>query len=140
MEQTLTIQKLTPWSDYNDYEGEIEGVFHQQQICCYVFMASGEDWQTYAPNDQITIDLWLERSGTITLVDFSIGAELCQISGSNYEVTGTIQSIAAEEIWLNSVFSMRIDLDLTPAVESLITNLAVGDQIRIVGILKAEIE
>ena len=140
MLHTLTIKELTPWSDYNEYEGEIEGVLGGQDICCYVLMASEEEWQTYTSGDNVTVELWLERNGNITLVDSPTSKTLRQIVGVNYEVTGTVISILEETVLLDSVMPIRVDLDISPCTQSLIPEIHVGDQICVSGVLKVGLD
>jgi hypothetical protein len=139
MLHTLIIKKLVPWSDYNEYEGEIEGVLDKHDVCCYVLMSSEEEWQTYTSGDNITVGLWLERNGSVTLMKPPTSMALRQVAGVNYEVTGTVTSILEETVLLDSVLPLRVDLDISPDTQHLIPEIHLGDQICVAGILKVDL-
>jgi hypothetical protein len=142
MLHNLIIRRLVPWSDFNEYEGEIEGLLDTHEVCCYVLMSSEEEWQAYSPGETKTVNFWLERNGSVTIMEPSNLMTLHQIEGVNYEVIGTVTYVSEETVLLNSVVPMRVDLDLDIGADLLheIPEIHVGDQIRVEGILKVDLD
>jgi hypothetical protein len=141
MPHTLTIKKLVPWSEYNDYEGHLEGVLDSYDICGYLLMYSAEDWHKYEPEQIVEVELWLERTGSVTILNSSASPVLQQLEGVNYEVTGTVTDVTGETLLLNSVFPLRVDLDISSDMKSpLPLEISVGDQIHVVGALKVSLD
>lgn len=136
----LTIKKLVPWTEYNEYEGQIEGIVNEINVCCYVLMSSGKDWLTYAQGDNLNVDLWLERTDNVTVIEPSVATKLQQIAGVNYEVIGTVVSASEENLLLHSIFPLRVDLDISPYMENDLPEIRVGDKICVTGVLKVDLE
>jgi hypothetical protein len=141
MPHTLTIKQLVPWSAYNGHEGHLEGVLDGYDICVYSLMHSTENWHKYVPEQIVEVDVWLERTGSVTILNASAPPALQQLAGINYEVTGTVTHVAGETLLLNSVFPLRVDLDISSDMTSpLPLEISVGDQIRVAGALKVSVD
>jgi len=141
MPHTLTIKKLVPWSEYNDYEGHLEGVLDGYDICGYLLMYSAEDWYKYEPEQIVEVELWLECTGSVTILNSSASPALQQLEGVNYEVTGTVTHVAGETLLLNSIFPLRVDLDLSSDMKPLSSpEIGIGEHIHVVGTLKVNLD
>lgn len=141
MPHTLTIKKLVPWSEYNEYEGHLEGVLDGYDICGYLLMHSAENWHKYESEQIVEVDLWFERTGSVTILNSSALPALQQLEGVNYEVTGTVTHVVGETLMLNSVFPLRVDLDISSDMKPPFPlEIRVGDQIHVVGALKVSLD
>ena len=142
MRYTFTITRLVPWSDLNEYEGQIDGVIDGYQLCCYVLLPSGEAWRRYNPGDTLEVDLWLERGGhrDSIQIDPSAAPALQQLEGVNYQVSGRVTEIDDEMVILESILPLRVDLDTSSAVRHIIPTIREGDLLRVQGVLKIDLE
>lgn len=140
MHYTLTIHKLHPWREFNEYEGHLEGVIDGRELCAYVLMYAERQWNQYAPGDSLPVTLWLERNGPVTILDTPAPPALRQLEGISYEVVGTVSQIDGDSLWLDSVLSLQIDLDPPVASAMSLPAVQVGDQVSIVGVLKVDLE
>jgi|GEM_PF-6221114 len=141
MSQTLTIKKLIPWSEYNGYEGHLEGVVDGYDICGYLLMHSAEDWYKYEPEQIVKVNLWFERTGSVTILNSSASPALQQLEGVNYEVTGTVTHVAEETLLPNSIFPLRVDIDLSANMKPLSSpQIGIGDHIHVVGTLRVNLD
>ena len=82
----------------------------------------------------------LTRYGDVEVLDASAPPALTQRDGVNYEVTGTVLARDGEEVELDSVLRLDVDLDLTPGMRRAVPDVAVGDRIRVEGVLEADLD
>lgn len=137
----LMITTVLPWNTLNAYEGEVHGTVGMYPVCCYVQLPSQSHWRTHAAGNTITIDLWLERTGPCKVRRHAqVQPQLKQLGGTQYEVSGTVRRLAGDQIELDTVFPLRIDLDRTLHMPTPLPTILVGDQVRVIGQLKADLE
>jgi hypothetical protein len=137
MLHTFMIKKIVPWTDFNEHEGQMEGVIDNYDLCCYVQMSGAQEWQEYSPGDIVNADIFLQRLGSVEILDELILPTIKQIKNASYEVTGIATQISGEIILLksSSPFLLKIDLDISPFVEHLIPEIHVGSQICVQGVI-----
>ena len=140
MPRRLTIRALRPWSEFNEYEGEIEGVLDGVPVTTYVVMPSAKHWSRYAADDEVDVDAWLERSGPVVVEDGSDGVAFDQLDGPKYRVRGVVKELDGEQVVLESVLPIRVDLDLGPHGRDAIPEVSVGDRISVDGTLKVDLD
>lgn len=136
----MTIEKLTPWSEFNEYEGEIEGVLDGVPITTYVLLPSGRHWARYNPRDTVEVDAWLERTGPVVVEHESNGAAFEQIDGPKYRVRGVVKGIEGEDVLVDSALPIRIELDLSPKAREAMPEIRIGDRIAVDGTLKVDLD
>jgi hypothetical protein len=146
----FTIEKIVPWEEFNEYEGQIQGHIdyagQKINLVGYIQMARQSEWEKYQPGDVIKVNLLLERIGQIKILDQSTKAELKQIkTGSDehgkgviYQCSGQVTEITAEQLKVKSIFYLIFDLDM-PIPDLNIENIKVGDYVDIEGRLQIEI-
>ncbi len=107
--------------------------------------------ETLCTSDRVEIDIWLERAAGTVISLMSEKSELNFIqlnqgdfeykSGIFYKVVGRICHILNKEIFfLETLFPLRVDLDLTSQLQKNMPPLKVGDLIQIEGKIRAEIK
>ena len=134
------IQNIVRWTDYNEYEGQLEGSFNQYPLTVYVQMYSGNDWAYYAAGDQVDARLWLERSGTVERIAGPVTPALRQQKEVYYEAIGQVTSIEGEQVQLDSVFPLRVDMDWPVKGREQFPVFGVGDWLKVVGVLRLSLD
>lgn len=137
---TFTIQRLIPWSEFNEYEGQWEGIANNHQLTVYVQMYSENDWGLYTPGDQIDVRLWLERDGVVERLDKPATPQLRQQQGINYEVIGQVMSVVGEQVQLDTIFPLRVDMDWPVRDLERFPTFKVGDWLKVKGILRLSLD
>jgi hypothetical protein len=136
MRHSLTVERAVPWP-HNDYEGQIEGRLDGHAVTCKVLLTDG-DWSRLKPGDVYEVDARLTRYGDVEIVDAA--PALTQRDGVNYEVIGTVLARDEEAVELDSVLRLDVDLDLAPFMRRRVPDVAVGDRIRVEGVLEADLD
>jgi hypothetical protein len=134
----LTVDRAVPWP-HNEYEGQIEGRLDGLAVTCKVLLTDG-DWSRIRPGDVYEVDATLTRYGDVEVLDASAAPALIQRDGVNYEVIGTVLARDDEAVELDSVLRLDVDLDLAPFMQRRVPDVAVGDRIRVEGILEADLD
>jgi len=134
---SLRVREVTRWTDFNEYEGEIQGELDGVPVTAYVLVAPLEQWQRYQPSTTLEVDAWVERTGAVEPLPSGGKPELTRVDGVVYDVAGTIVDQDGEQLHVDSRLPIRIDLDLAAGAER--PQLAVGDGVRVRGILKVDI-
>lgn len=123
------------WSDFNEYEGELEGSVGDVKLTAYVCMDSEEDWERHAIGETVRVALRLE-CGTASLADPESPAQLKRLDGVNYELVGTVESAQGDIVSVRSALLLEVDLDSTPHKPHPIPGIKPGDAVRAHGVLK----
>ena len=140
MTYLMTLQKLAPWRERNDWEGQVEGEINGYSLCCYTqLMNMDELSDSYKPGDQLDVDVWLERSAEIAVMD-DCDTHLSQLSDVLYELTGTVKKISGEIVQLDSVFPLRVELSSDPNIVDSIPDINVDDKVKVVGVMRLDID
>lgn len=137
---TFVIQNIVRWPEYNEYEGQMTGTFDQHLVTVYVQMYSGNQWDLYAPGDQLTASLWLERDGAIERMVEPTLPGLKQQQGANYQVGGQVIFIEGEQVYLDVGFPLRVDMDWPVTGRERFPAFGVGDWLRVVGVLRLSLD
>lgn len=135
----LTVQQLTRLAQFNEYEGQLLATVAGHDLLLHVLIYNAEDWQRFAQRSTILADIWMERSGSFEQLSTALPHQLQQLAATQYAVVGTIQAIDGEHVLLDTIMSLRIDLDLTPSLITAAASIQPGDCIRVVGTLKADL-
>ncbi|NJL91698.1 MAG: hypothetical protein HC916_19420 [Coleofasciculaceae cyanobacterium SM2_1_6] len=138
----MIIKKLVPWSDLNEYEGQIEGLIDGYKLCCRVIMSGAQEWQEYSPGDIINADIYLVRCGDVTILDESTLPTLHQIADVSYEVKGIVTHVSGDIILLKSSlpFLLEVNLDISPHMKYSIPEIQVGNQIFVSGVMCMDLD
>jgi hypothetical protein len=134
----LEITRLEPWRELNEYEGTVEGVIDDRQVCCRVVLSGAAEWARLSVGDRVEADLYLDRHGAVTVVEPATPVGLRRIDGSLYEAVGVVLDLAEESVLLDC--STRLRLDLIPLAQAPISAIAVGDRLRVRGFLEADLD
>ncbi|MCL4870140.1 MAG: hypothetical protein KJ063_14335 [Anaerolineae bacterium] len=137
---TFVIQNITRWTEYNEYEGQMEGTFDQHPVTVYVQVYNEPDWDKYTPGDTIAARLWLERGGDVEQTDDPLTPELRQQEGIHYQAAGRVLAIKGEQVWLDSGFPLRVDMDWPARGREQFPKFTVGDWLKVNGVLRLELD
>jgi hypothetical protein len=145
--RTVTLVAVSPWSQLNDYEGEVEIDLGDRRLHCRVVLPSGQ-WDAVRPGERVIAALWLARSGEVALLDAAAAAEpgLRQLRGVAYEAVGRVEAVDDEQLRLDCGAGLGgagrlldVDLELTPALRQQL-HVAPGAQLRVVGTLQLDLD
>jgi hypothetical protein len=139
MKQTLTVERVVPWPQFNEYEGQIEGRLDGHPVTCHVWV-DDRNWDGIRAGDALAVAAMVRRTGDVEVLDAAAPAELRQLDGVNYAVVGTVLERDGERVRLDSVMPMDVDLELSPFLQRTIPDVKVGDRIRIEGSLEADLD
>lgn len=139
MSHTLTIKSVTPWSEYNEYEGQIDGLIDGNPVCCYIFAPNLAAWKQLTPGRTLKVDIWIERTGVFDIVDPTEPSILNQLDGVLYEIIGNILLLNEENVVISSFIPIPVDLDLPVRQDQPFPQLSIGDNVRLKGILKVDL-
>jgi hypothetical protein len=134
---SVTIVAVSPWSAFNEYEGEVEIALGDRRLHCRVVLPSGQ-WETVRPGDRVTAALWLARTGEAALVD-TAAATLHRVRGVEYEAIGRVERVDDEWVRLACGMMLDVDLELTPELRQHL-RVAPGAQLRVVGALQLDLD
>ncbi len=139
MPHKFTIKKIVPWTEFNEYEGHMEGVIDNYDLCCYAQMSSAQEWQQYHPGDILEVDIFLLRYDKVQIVEEFILPTIKQIENSCYEVTGIVTQISGERVLLKPFppfpFPLKVDLDIHSHLAHLFQDIHIGSQIFLQGLM-----
>ena len=135
--RSVIIVAVSPWSTYNEYEGEVEIDLDGRRLHCRVVLPSGQ-WDTVHPGDRVTAALWLARSGDAALVD-AADAALRHVRGVDYEAIGRVEHVDDEWLRLDCGMMLDVDLELTGELRQRL-HVVAGAQLRVVGALQLDLD
>jgi hypothetical protein len=134
----LVVRNVVRWEDFNEYEGEVHGELDGTLVEAYL-LGSIDEWDNvFRPGAALDVDAWIERSGEFETLPAGSPAELKQVDGVVYEITGTVTAVDGEQLLVESALPMRVDLDLGHARANT-HGVNVGDTIRVRGMLKVDL-
>lgn len=136
MRQTLAVDRLIPWSDFNDAEAQIDGRLDGHAVSCHVLL-HGEEWERPQPGRSLEADITLVRYGDVTLTDAP--ASLTRVDGVSFVAVGTVVDREDDLLRLDSVLPLEVDLDITPGMRRALPDIAPGDTIRVEGTFELEL-
>jgi hypothetical protein len=136
MRQTLIVDRVIPWSQYNEYEGQLDGRIDGHPVSCH---STDGGWDEIAPGDVLEIDLRLVRRRDVEIVDASTPLALDQIDGIEYVAVGTVTERDGELVRLDSIMALEVDLEINPFPQYTVPDVAVGDRIRVSGSFEADL-
>jgi hypothetical protein len=137
---TFIIQHIRPWSEFNEYEGQLEGFFGDDWLTVYVQIYSAEEWRALVPGNRLEGEVWLERHGVVEVLAGPVAPALTQQRGVNYELIGQVMSIEGEQVQLDSVFPLRVDMDWPVKGREQFPVFGVGDWLKVVGVLRLSLD
>jgi hypothetical protein len=137
MTYALHVREVIRWTDLNEYEGQVHGELDGVPVTCYVLAAPVDQWTSYRPGATLDVDAWVERSGDIETLPDDSPPELTQVDGVIYDVTGVITEQTGDQLQVESILTIRVDLDLGARTEP--CTLRIGQLIRARGILKVDL-
>ena len=136
----FVIKRVERWIELNEYEGLIYGCVDDMDVCAHALLLDPLDWEIVAPGRMIDADFWFERSGYVTRHEHPIERELREKGRAHYVLAGLVtERRTNEDIVVDSVFSLRIQLDPPRGQENHTYGLTTGDWVRIEGVLKFEL-
>ena len=106
-------------------------------MTCYVLAVPEEQWDCYPVGATVEVDAWIERSGEVQTPPAGGPAELTQVDGSIYDLTGTVTARDGEQLQVQSTLRIRVDLDLSARIRT--PQLRIGDLVRVRGMLKVDL-
>lgn len=134
---SLEVRGVTRWTELNEYEGEVQGVLDGVPVHAYVLAAPADQWERYEPSSTLEVEAWVERSGPVEPLPAGSEPALTHVDGVVYDVAGTIVERDGEQLQVASTLPIRVDLDLSAGTDP--PRLAVGEGVRVRGILKVDI-
>ncbi len=90
MLKTVTLKALTPWPQFNEYEGEVVVEVDGRELTCRVVLSSTQEWKQHRPGERRPTELRLDRDRT-------------------WEKT--VLDIRAERLTVDAGFPLSVDLD-----------------------------
>lgn len=137
----LHVKQSVPWSEINDYEGQMEVVIpdlSEQVLCVYALLSGSKEWAQM--KGVLHAELWLERTGKVEAASLDMLPGLHQIGDVIYEATGLIRNASPEEFALEVApgFVLRVDLDPSDRLAVPLPELSVGQYARVIGKLQVE--
>jgi hypothetical protein len=136
----FTVHKVVRWTEYNEYEGQMEGAFDEHPVTVYVQVYHEPDWEQYTPGIVVPAQLWLERSGAVERMEGLMAPELRQEKGVRYQAIGKVLAAEGEEVWLDSLFPLRVDMDWPVQGRERFPQFAAGDWLKVQGVLRLDLE
>ncbi len=133
MLKTVTLKALTPWPQFNEYEGEVVVEVDGRELTCHVVLSSADEWKQHKAGDRVPADLWFERDRTWEKVEPGAQPYFRQIGGVHYEMVGTVREIGPEMLMVDAGFPLSVHLVTRPE------GLAVGDRIHVDGSMTIEL-
>src|ERR1700712_3733855 len=99
----FSLRRVHPWIEFNEYEGELEVCLvslSPDAFIVYTTLASAADWKDINP--LFEADLFLLRCGSVKQASTDRTIGMCGAANSSiYDVTGIIQQVGTDEIWLD---------------------------------------
>ena len=135
MRHTLIVDKATPWPQYNEYEGQLDGRVDGVAVSCH---SADGGWDEITPGDVLELDVRLVRRGAVQVVDASVPLALDHVDGIDYVLVGTVLERDGELVRVDSTLPLEVDLEINPFPKFTVPDVAVGDRIRVEGSLEAE--
>jgi hypothetical protein len=135
--QTLIVDRVVPWSQYNEYEGQLDGRVDGNAVSCHSIDGG---WDEISPGDVLEIDLRLVRRGDVAIVDAATPDALEQVDGIEYLAVGTVTARDGELVQVDSIMALEVDLEINPFPRSAVPDVAVGDRIRVSGTFEADLD
>ena len=134
MRHTLTIERATPWPQFNEYEGKVEGQLDGHRVGAHVFL-TGESWDDLRPG--LVREVWakLVRRGEVTIVDPSEPPVLTEDT-----IVGTVRERDGETVIVDSLIALEVDLDLDEPATRVVPDVKAGDRIRVKGALEIDFD
>ena len=134
MRHTLTIERATPWPQFNEYEGQVEGELDGHRVRAKVFLI-GESWDDLRPG--VVREVWakLVRRGEVAIVGPAQPAVLTEDT-----IVGTIRERADETLIVDSVIPFEVSLDLDEIAAREVPDVKPGDRIRVRGELEIDFD
>ena len=136
MRQTLAVERLIPWSDFNEAEAQIDGHLDGHAVICHVLLY-GAEWDLVRPGESLEADITFVRYGDVAVV--SEPAALINVRGVNYVAIGTVVEREDDLLRVDSVLPLEVDLEIIPGMRRPIPEVAVGDTIRVEGTFEVEL-
>ena len=137
MLKTVTLRKLEPWPQFNEYEGEVVVEVDGRELTCHVVMSSKDAWRTHRPGEALKADLWLDRDRTWEKARPTDQPFLRHVAGVHYELLGKILDLRGERLTVDAGLVLSVDLEADAAA---VSTLAVGDKVRAEGSLTIDLE
>ena len=137
MPHALRVHEVVRWTAFNEYEGEIHGELDGIPVTCYVLAVPVEQWDNYRAGTTVNVDAWIERSAAVETLPEGSQAELTQVGGVIYDVTGPVAARDGEQLQVHATLRIRVDLDLAVGTEA--PPLRIGDVVRVRGTLKVDL-
>lgn len=120
----------------NECEGTLTGRLDGDLFTCHVLDPEAE-WSRYRIGESIDVDVWLERTGELSVLPTGTPPEIRQIEGCVYELTGVVVEREGQDAEVQATRRFRVDLDLTPFED--LPDVQVGDTVRLRAMLQAEL-
>jgi hypothetical protein len=136
MLKTVTLKALTPWPQFNEYEGEVVVEVDGRELTCHVVLSSADEWKQHKAGERLPAELWLERDRTWEKVQPDAPPLFRQIGGVHYEVVGLVREIGPEMLVVDAGFPLSVHLVTRGTPQG----LAVGDKIHVDGSMTIELE
>jgi hypothetical protein len=123
---------LTPWAEFNEYEGAIEGNVHGRRLIARVVMNSGGTWSQYRPGQYLDAKLQLERDDQIARLASPETSALIHGAGVRYTAVGRVQyTLPMDRLVLDVGFPLVVDPSWCRDVPPF--QVAAGDWLRVSG-------
>lgn len=136
----VLIKKVVPWTHYNEHEGHIEAIIEGHEVSLYTIMGSVENWSQLQVGNTIEREVWLERTGNISVESPDSLPALVQKNGVNYILTGEVMEIDGELLTVRSVIDISVDIEMGPAkINAILNQLKKGDIISVEGALQVDL-
>jgi hypothetical protein len=136
MLKTVTLKALTPWPQFNEYEGEVVVEVDGRELTCHVVLSSAQEWKQHRPGERRPAEVWLDRDRTWEKAEPDAEPYFQHIGGVHYELIGTVLDIRAERLTVDAGFLLSVDLETGAAP----AGVAVGDKIHVDGSMSIDLD
>jgi hypothetical protein len=135
--RTVVIRATRPWSQLNEYEGELDIELDGVTLTGRAVLAGAHAWNEIVLGATVDVDVWLECLADVEILAAPAALALVSLGGASYEAVGRVLSAEGDEVLLATRIELRVDLASTPVQPQSVVQA--GDLIRVTGQLQIDL-
>ena len=136
--RTVIIRAIRPWSQLNEYEGELDVEVEGLTLTARSVLSGAEAWAELVVGASADVDLWLECLEDAEVLAPPAAVVLVSRGGASYEAVGRVLAADGDNVLLGTRLELRVALNTTAVQPA--PGLHVGDVIRVSGQLQIDLD
>ena len=134
---TVVIRAARPWSQLNEYEGELDIELDGVTLTARAVLAGAHAWNEIVLGATVDVEVWLECLADAEILAAPAALALVSTGGASYEAVGRVLRTEGDDVLLATRIELRVDLGSTPVQPQPVVRA--GDLIRVTGQLQIDL-